>query len=346
MLRTLLVGILAVTAAAACSGKGDAPAAQPGVSAGKVVELSGTVTATRGTVVRTLAAGGEISSDDVIDTAAESRVVILVAHNNARWDLGPNKHGKVAESLAWTAAKQDRPATAVIEESSTAGAHAEKTAATTGTTTPETPKAAMAVASTEKTARAAPAADELQTKGDPAPGAALPTTPPPTGGTPPPPSPSRRKLATPAAQATQLRQDKEDDARSTTEGVKVEKKAETASKAGRSVQGAGPGAAMDSIADVERGGKGSAGDPVRQQILEGIRKQFATGRTEMRACFEPNVPTVRVRLAVTDGVYTIAIIDPAATPKARACLAKIAKDLGTTTKHDQPVSLTLTLEKP
>ncbi len=45
MLRTLLVGILAVTAAAACSSKGDAPAAQPGVAAGKVVELTGTVTA-------------------------------------------------------------------------------------------------------------------------------------------------------------------------------------------------------------------------------------------------------------------------------------------------------------
>ena len=132
--------------------------------------------------------------------------------------------------------------------------------------------------------------------------------------------------------------------------MKVTEKKSPANTVGAklSVRDSAPGgAAMDSTdSAVEGGGKGSNGDPVRQQIVEGIRLQFAKGRTEMRACFEPTVASVRVRLAVTDGAYTITIVDRATTPKARACLAAIAKGLGTTTKHDQPVSLTLMLEKP
>lgn len=342
MLRTLLVGILAMTAAAACSSKDDAPAAQPGVSAGKVVELTGTVTATRGDQVRSLATGGEISADDVIDTAADSRVVILVAHNNARWDLGPNKHGKVAESLAWTAPKQDRPAAAVIEESSTAGAHAEKAAATTGNTT-EAPRAAMTEPAADRAVNKAdaspPAAAELATKPLPPAGAVAPEPPPAYRAPPPPPRAegSRPRPTTVSPPPANIR--------GNPRKMSEEEALPMGGKKEDSVYGAAPGAAIDS-ADVGDGGRGSAGDPVRQQILQGIREQFAKGRTKMRACFEPSVANVRIKLAVTNGVYSITIVDPATTPKARACLTAIAKSLGTTTKHDQPVSVTLTLEKP
>jgi len=354
MLRTLLVGILAVTAAAACSSKGEAPAAQPGVAAGKVLELTGTVTATRGTQVRTLAAGGEISSDDVIDTAAESRVVILVAHNNARWDLGPNKHGKVGESLAWTAAKQDRPAAAVIEESSTAGAHAEKTAATTGTTTAEPTKERAEPKPADKGAasRAPEPApiDDLQTKGDnagpgaAAPAAGLPSPPPPPPPPPPRAEPQRRKAETasaprPLAQAMQNEESK------TPAPIEVQEQLKKGSIAGAPENTIAPRDVGATRTGGAGAGSGSAVDPVRQLQRE-IHGTFTKGRTAMRACFEPTAPNVMIQITVTKGIYTITTVDRAATDKARACLATIAKGLSSTTKLDKPVYITLTLVKP
>ncbi len=341
MLRTLLVGILAVTAAAACSSKGDAPAAQPGVSAGRVVELTGKVTATRGAEVRTLAAGGEISADDVIDTAADGRVVILVAHNNARWDLGPNKHGKVGESLAWTAAKQDRPATVVIEESSTAGAHAEKSAATTSTTTAEGSKAAMVDRGTEQKpaagAAAAPSATEMNSKGNEEAQGADPSALPPTGGSPPPspPPPPRRMPASPP-EPTRRAQGTEADTSTMTENNEDKK----VSKPELSSHDPGPRVETGS----KRDGGGGVSDAVRALQLE-IRNQFAKERTRLRACFERTMPNVLIQIALTQGVYTITTVDRAATRKARACLATIAKSLGTTTKHDERAAVTLTLER-
>lgn len=345
MLRTLLVGILAVTAAAACSSKGELPAAQPGVAAGKVVELTGTVTATRGTQVRTLAAGGEISSDDVIDTAAESRVVILVAHNNARWDLGPNKHGKVDESLAWTAAKQERPATAVIEESSTAGAHAEKTAATTGTTTAEATKERAEPKSADKAA-ASPAADDMQVKGGtPEPTAEAPTAPPPA----PPPraEPQRRKVETSSAPrplAQPMTPPMRDENSKTPAPIEVQeelKKDSISRSPEKNVAPRDPGASKSGGG----AGSGSVVDPVRQ-LQQEIRGTFTKDRITMRACFEPTAPNVMIKITVTKGVYAITTEDRAATDKARACLATIAKGLSSTTKLDKPVYIVLTLAKP
>ncbi len=279
----------------------------------------------------------------MIDTAANSRVVILVAHNNARWDLGPNKHGKVGESLAWTAAKQDRPAAAVIEESSTAGAHAEKSAATTGTTT-EAPRAAMTEPAADQPpasqAVATPSTDDLRVKGSAPGGAATPSPLPPP---PPPPRPSRNEgsrrkdmAPSPPTVATSAPRDKE----MANDAVPIEEKKSETSKAQLSVSG---GAADDKMGASDGGAGG--GDPVRQ-LQQGIRDQFAKGRTEMRACFDPSVANVLITITVTKGVYAITTVDPAATPKARACLASIAKGMGTTTKHDKPVYVKLTLAKP
>lgn len=137
MLRSLLLGVLVFSTASACKGSGDAPAVQPGVSVGKVVELSGEVSATRGTAKRSLATGQEISGDDVIETGAQATVRILFAHNNATWDLGPNKKQLVSESLAWKAPKANTPAGEVNEATLAAGRHAERETITTGTTAAE-----------------------------------------------------------------------------------------------------------------------------------------------------------------------------------------------------------------
>jgi hypothetical protein len=146
MLRTVLMGVLAFSAASACKGKGDAPAVQPGVAVGKVVEASGDVSATRGADKRVLASGQDISGDDVIETGAGANVRIRFAHNNATWELGPNKKQLVSESLAWKAPKADTPAGEVNEATLAAGRHAERETVTTGTTAPSEAPAAVAAA--------------------------------------------------------------------------------------------------------------------------------------------------------------------------------------------------------
>ncbi len=139
MLRSLLMGVLALSTASACKGSGDAPSVQPGVSVGNVVEASGDVSATRGNEKRALAVGQEISGDDTIETGAEANVRIVFTHNNATWELGPNKKQLVSESLAWKAPKASTPADEVNEATLAAGRHAERETVTTGTTAPGAP---------------------------------------------------------------------------------------------------------------------------------------------------------------------------------------------------------------
>lgn len=106
------------------------------------------MSATRGTAKRALAAGQEISGDDTIETGPSSNVRIVLAHNNATWELGPNKKQLVSESLAWRAPKQDSPAAKVDEATLAAGRHAERETVTTTNTAPApaapTPAAAAA----------------------------------------------------------------------------------------------------------------------------------------------------------------------------------------------------------
>lgn len=190
MLRSLLLGIVTVSAVASCKGKEGGPAVQAGVTAGKVMELSGTVTAKRGTESRTLAAGNEVSGDDVIETSANSSVSIVLAHNNATWSLGPNKREKVADSMAWSLAKVDKPALAGVESTSAAGRHAEKAGANTGATATDGKRAEEPAATT-----AAPAA-AVDTAAA-APPAQAPSVQPAPGATPPPKPAARPAVAAP-----------------------------------------------------------------------------------------------------------------------------------------------------
>src|SRR3569623_1796458 len=126
MLRAVLLGVLSI-AVVGCSKKQDTPAAQAGAPAGTVVEVTGAVTVAG----KPLAKGATVAADDVIDTGADGHVQIVLAHNNATWDLGPNKHEKVSASLAWTLAKVDTPARPVDQDTSSAGRPAERSAADT-----------------------------------------------------------------------------------------------------------------------------------------------------------------------------------------------------------------------
>lgn len=144
MLRALLLGLVSV-AVVGCNKKQDAPAAQAGAPAGTVVDVQGAVSVAG----KPLAKGATVAGDDVVDTGADGHVRIVLTHNNATWDLGPNKHEKVSASLAWTLAKVDTPAKPVDQDTSSAGRPAERSAAET---------AASSDKKEEEAAPAAPAA--------------------------------------------------------------------------------------------------------------------------------------------------------------------------------------------
>jgi hypothetical protein len=129
MLKALLVGILAVTATGACSSKRDTPQVDPAAPAGKVLEVSGAVTVG----AKPLAVGDTIKANDLIETGADGSVVIRLAHNDARWELGPNRKTKPTESPAWTAERSTGPAKPVEQDTSAAGRPAERSAADTST---------------------------------------------------------------------------------------------------------------------------------------------------------------------------------------------------------------------
>lgn len=163
MLRALLVGLLAVTTTSSCSDGGDTVKVAPGASAGKVIEVSGNVAATRGGATRALAAGAEVFADDELDTTGGSMVIFL-HHNNARWavERGQGARLRVDGSLAWSLAKQAGPAQVVDHASSAAGREGERAAADTRPTTERggtAPRPAAAMESSGEAAKpAAPAA--------------------------------------------------------------------------------------------------------------------------------------------------------------------------------------------
>jgi outer membrane biosynthesis protein TonB len=125
----LMLGLLLI-AWLAC-GKDTSSTAAPATGpAGKVVEVTGKVSATRGAATRTLVAQAEVFADDVVETAADASVVILLAHNNARWSLEGGLRSRVDESVAWKLEKQEIAGT-VEHATSAAGRHADRQSATT-----------------------------------------------------------------------------------------------------------------------------------------------------------------------------------------------------------------------
>ncbi|HEY0254263.1 MAG TPA: hypothetical protein VGC41_22195, partial [Kofleriaceae bacterium] len=143
--------------------------AQPGAVAGNVLEVSGKVTVA-GTA---LSVGDPVKSDAVVETADDGHVVIELAHNQARWELGPNQKKKPTESLAWNQPKGSGSAAGTEQATSAAGRPAERSAADTATTAPDRGGPPPAQAAQPEAARpqAQPQAPEPTTGG---PGAAAP----------------------------------------------------------------------------------------------------------------------------------------------------------------------------
>ncbi|MDQ3333954.1 MAG: hypothetical protein M4D80_02245 [Myxococcota bacterium] len=211
MLRAVLLGVLAVSAGASCSKKADAPAASVGASAGKVVEITGKVDATRDGKTRTLALGGDIFRDDQIATAADGSVTIELFHNGAKWSVVSNKQARVDSSLAWGLDKQ-AASTAVEHNSAAAGRNAERSAADTASTTAmtEAAKPGAMQAPTAPITEAAPAAPAPEPAAAPRGGKGAPSGNAPPPPPPPPPSPKMEKKSAPLPMSDEAPKDKRD----------------------------------------------------------------------------------------------------------------------------------------
>jgi hypothetical protein len=169
MLRTVLLGVLTVTSVVGCKSEGGTSAkTQPGVAAGKVVEVKGTVTVKHGDASRPLASGESVEGDDVVTTGADGNVVIELSHNLVRWELGPNKSQKVRDSIAFKAEKNTGPTANVDQDTAAAGRPAERSAVGTTATEVEEPA---------KAEEAAPAAAPAPAAADEAPGGGAPPAP-------------------------------------------------------------------------------------------------------------------------------------------------------------------------
>ena len=108
LLLALLLGVAGVAGVAACSDEQPSgPAVVAGAPAGSVTELHGSVTALRGAARRTLVAGDTVAGDDVIETGVDSRVTIVLAHNQVPFSLGPERTQQVGTSPAWSAAREE-----------------------------------------------------------------------------------------------------------------------------------------------------------------------------------------------------------------------------------------------
>ena len=178
MVRATLWAVLACAAVSACGTKDSAPAAQPGAVAGKVLEVAGSVKVG----AKQLAVGDPVKTDDLIETGADGNVAIELAHNGARWELGPNQKVRPTESIAW---KQERHGSAaqVDQDTSAAGRPAERSAADTATTAAKESAPAPSAAAPPTAPPAAAAAPQRAAVAMPEPAAEPPPPPPKTKAT-------------------------------------------------------------------------------------------------------------------------------------------------------------------
>ena len=144
--RTSLILALATTTLTGCSQREGGAPVQPGADDGRVVEVSGAVTATRGGATRPLAVGDSVSGDDVIATGADGRVAIQLHHNHVHWSLGPGRQRKLSDSGAWAAGRATGSTVVTDERSGAAGRHAEREAADTAASAPAAQAAPTAAA--------------------------------------------------------------------------------------------------------------------------------------------------------------------------------------------------------
>ncbi len=327
MVRSILLGLLVLSSASACKGSGtDAPLVEPGATVGKVIEITGKVTATRGSATRDLDASSTVSGDDVITTTGDGRVTILLTHNNAKWALGPNKHEQVSQSMAWQLAKVDGPTTAVDETTTAAGRHAERTAAT-GEAAATAPRTAVAPQENMKSADSGEpttgaANPGAATAGAPSEPAAQPLSPPP---------PDRTPETTPVART----EPKTDPKRERKPELMIRAKVPTpvkvavGSRGGESPsKGTAPLGGVD--APTPKDGKPSGGgDEGGNGGTNPVKAALDLETTELHKCVVASgKDKLTIAVRVRKGTTTITLADGTAAD--RACLGKIAARISLT----------------
>ena len=152
MIRAVLLVVLALGVGVGCTskssdqsgtaaGSGSATAAETATAAGagtaaagagKVLEVSGQVTIAG----KPVAVGQTVGPDDLVETGDDGRVTIELTHNLAHWQLGPGKRQKVSESIAWKLPRNEGNASLVIQDMTSAGRPAERSAADSVATAP------------------------------------------------------------------------------------------------------------------------------------------------------------------------------------------------------------------
>jgi hypothetical protein len=308
-----MAGVLAVSAVASCKSKGDAPTVAANAPAGRVVELTGKVDATRNGATRALAMGAEVFADDQIATAADGTVTIELFHNNARWAVVSNKKSRVDASLAWGLDKQ-QASKAVEHNSAAAGRNAERSAADTSSTTGGVPQ-------TEAAPAAAPITPSV------APGAA-----PSTGAVPPPPPPP----PPPAVGAGQSRGGKGGDSR---RDVAPPPKTKAAPQAGSVTQKSlelsqqsdraknapmeAPAASVD-----ERAKASDDADEIGGGAVVSNQTVADRHRAAFEKCLDPKASKVTITLSVRMNKTTVKLAGPGTTTgKVKPCVEAEAKKI-------------------
>ena len=158
MLRLARVCLVVLAlAGTACSEERES--GDPNQPAGKVIEMAGGVSAAReGAQARPLAVGAAVFADDTVTTGSDGSAVILLAHNQVRWNLGGDKSVRVDRSLAWKASP-DQGGSAFDDEdemaTASAGRHTDREAGDTAATA-QLPPAAPEPAATESAPAAPP----------------------------------------------------------------------------------------------------------------------------------------------------------------------------------------------
>jgi hypothetical protein len=149
MLRVALLGIVVI--ACACHRDNPAGATETGsasdpalvsTAAGIVREVSGTVTVAG----QPVAVGARLAAGDVVTTGDGSRALIELVHNGAKWELGPNRAVRVADSIAWKLTAANAARVAVVRDMAQPNATAASASAGPGpANTSTTPQGAAAV---------------------------------------------------------------------------------------------------------------------------------------------------------------------------------------------------------
>lgn len=309
MLRAVLVGLLSVSALA-CKSTEESAKVQPGVAAGKVIEVRGTVTVRREAAARPLAVGETIAGDDIVETGADGSVVIELSHNLARWELGANRTSKVSESVAWSLPKKTGEAANVEQTSAAAGRHAERSAAETSVSAsaePERESAPAAESAAAPTPAAAPPA--------PARAAAAPADEAPP---PPPPAPARRSFERREASADADGAAEHDEVRGDSRGA-----IGALGKGGGTATGQGAGAGSGRLA--AKSGAGAPPEPPAESPSDIVLRHERT----IKACLTKDMPAVSLRISVgEDGKPTVVVKGKTEVPAAvKRCVTNAVKKL-------------------